>query len=547
MNPRTCFLSVVLLLPLAPAAGAQMVSLPIKGTSPLLYVRFGGPPGLRTTFFQGRPRGRDFDTPVVVGLRPGYVYRLEVSGLPGRPGLTIYPTLEVRGSLTLPPRLAGASFPAPLVFAEADIDAVLAGVLVTKVVYLEDPDQAAPEATRPDVPLETTLPAQADLLAEARTRGRPMVVVRVGGRVLFSPDELAAESVYGTILFPGEKVLPPASRPPCMVCDTRPFFDPILGPRHPEGECIHDGGDRGERAGLDAAGNLHGLEPEDTVAEFTDSHGRRGLTCSNRVCLCVPRFAVLRKELPLGTYENVVALVEGRRTLVQGQFRLEVPSLEAQKYEQLKALRARLRPSANVGVQGLVPLERVEVLEARVLNLGPIALLGTKAVLTLTEVERARLVRQVELARELSTNVAPQMDVGVVGPAVVGRIEGGPRVVSGEVVTRDITVCCHEVPCPPDKPLVLVKCADRTSAQPGDVVTFFLRYSNHGGKPITDVAVSDSLSPRLEYVPGSAQSDRAAVFTTQPNEAGSVILRWEISGTLQPGQSGALRFQARVR
>jgi uncharacterized repeat protein (TIGR01451 family) len=133
------------------------------------------------------------------------------------------------------------------------------------------------------------------------------------------------------------------------------------------------------------------------------------------------------------------------------------------------------------------------------------------------------------------------------GTAVVGRIEGGPQTVSAQVTTLDLTVCCHEAPCPPDKPLVLVKCADRCAAQPGDVVTFMLRYSNHGGRPITEVAVSDSLSPRLEYVPGSAQSDRPAVFTTQTNEAGSVILRWEISGTLQPGQSGALRFQARVR
>jgi hypothetical protein len=61
------------------------------------------------------------------------------------------------------------------------------------------------------------------------------------------------------------------------------------------------------------------------------------------------------------------------------------------------------------------------------------------------------------------------------------------------------------------------------------------------------VAVTGSLSPRLEYVPGSAQSDRTAVFTTQDNGAGSVILRWEISGWLLPGQSGVVRFQARVR
>jgi hypothetical protein len=59
--------------------------------------------------------------------------------------------------------------------------------------------------------------------------------------------------------------------------------------------------------------------------------------------------------------------------------------------------------------------------------------------------------------------------------------------------------------------------------------------------------VSDSLSPRLEYVPGSAQSDRDAVFTTEQNEAGSLILRWEVSGRLAAGQGGVLRFQARVR
>ena len=83
--------------------------------------------------------------------------------------------------------------------------------------------------------------------------------------------------------------------------------------------------------------------------------------------------------------------------------------------------------------------------------------------------------------------------------------------------------------------------------QVGDVVTFYLKYSNNGGKPIDDVAVSDSLTGRLEYVPGSAQASRNVVFTTQVNEAGSMILRWEVTGELMPGQHGYIRFQARVR
>ena len=79
------------------------------------------------------------------------------------------------------------------------------------------------------------------------------------------------------------------------------------------------------------------------------------------------------------------------------------------------------------------------------------------------------------------------------------------------------------------------------------MVTFFLKFSNIGGKPITDVAVSDSLTGRLEYIPGSAKSDREAVFVTQDNDAGSLILRWEIRDALPPGQKGIVTFQARVR
>jgi hypothetical protein len=74
-----------------------------------------------------------------------------------------------------------------------------------------------------------------------------------------------------------------------------------------------------------------------------------------------------------------------------------------------------------------------------------------------------------------------------------------------------------------------------------------LKYSNHGGQPITDVAVSDSLTGRLEYVAGSARSDRDAVFTLQENEAGSAVLHWEIGGKLLPCQSGVVSFQARIR
>ena len=40
---------------------------------------------------------------------------------------------------------------------------------------------------------------------------------------------------------------------------------------------------------------------------------------------------------------------------------------------------------------------------------------------------------------------------------------------------------------------------------------------------------------------------RDAIFTTQPKEVGSTILRWEFTGALQPSENGLISFQVRVR
>src|SRR5262249_30890020 len=135
-------------------------------------------------------------------------------------------------------------------------------------------------------------------LAESRKYGRPVLVMRVGDRVA-SDAELKQQSVPNTILFPGEKALPLPPLPPQLPWACFPWYDPIHGPRPAEEECLRDGGDAGTPAGFDATGQLQGLDPEDTVAEYRDADGRKRLACSNRVCVCVPRFAVLRNELTL--------------------------------------------------------------------------------------------------------------------------------------------------------------------------------------------------------------------------------------------------------
>jgi uncharacterized repeat protein (TIGR01451 family) len=447
-----------------------------------MYVRFAGPIGARVTFYRGRPGGETFAVPFTAGFRPGYIYRFRMSHLPDQPeDFSLFPSLEVRAVLQLPPGQRAWNFAAPLVFSD-DVDRVLAGSLVTRVVALEDPERAVPVATKPDRPLEFQVLPGRDPIEEARERGRPMLVFRMGQRE-FTPEEVAAHTVPGTVLLPGDKYLPAPQVLPCLQWTCLPLFDPLLGPRHMPEVFVKDGGDIGLRAGTDPLGRLVGLDPTDTVAQYVDSCGRPHVAVSNRVCLLVPRFIHTRGEIaPLG---QVALLGPGRATSVvsQNHLAMNVPPLVAKQ---------------NLQPVGVVAKEQLSLTENRY------------------------------------------------GAIVVGRVEGAKTFITAQE-TLALNGACKPLPCAPDLPLKIIKWPDVCTAQIGEVVTFHLKYINQGGQPINDIVVSDSLSPRLEYIPGSAKSDRDTTFTTQPNETGSLILRWQLNGPLPPQQFGVVSFQARVR
>ena len=163
-------LSALALFIIIPAVRAQ---LPCRGAAPLLFVRFSGSPTGKVTVYRGDQGGpRQFEYPVTLGFRPGYIYRLKIEGLPGQTQ-PLYPTLEVRGSLFLPPQIDPADHPAPFVLSETDVAHVFEGVFLTKVIYLEDPEKAVPAGTLPGQLLERTVSPSEDLLEEARaTAGR---------------------------------------------------------------------------------------------------------------------------------------------------------------------------------------------------------------------------------------------------------------------------------------------------------------------------------------------------------------------------------------
>lgn len=448
--------------------------------SPVLFIRVTGPVGTQATFFQPFPR--PFDTPVTVGLRPGYTYRFKLSGLEKYPKLALFPTLQVIGTLQLPIPLNVASFPAPVLFTQDEIDRAMAGTYITKVIVLEDPEKATAVATEAERPLEFEAKSEREIMAEARARGRPMLVIRFGDMQV--PDEVLAQAaIAGTALLPGDPVLGPPASPPNIPWACVPMFDPILGPKPNTEECMRDGGDCGPKVGIGPDHELHGLDPADTVAEYVDGCGRHKIAISNCVCVCVPRYIVVRTELAPVVYDNVLVPARTQLAFPPYLIRVKAPPVIKEQVEQPELVETRKRPSVIKDVAGYIVLEQ---------------------------------------AKHTGLVVGEQL-----GQVVIG-------------------VCEHKVE-KPVCPLVICKCIDRKEAQIGDIVTFTLKYTNPGGKPITNVIVSDSLTTRLEYVAGSAKSDRDAVFTTQANEAGSVILRWQLSGPLLPGETGVIMFQAKIR
>ena len=70
----------------------------------------------------------------------------------------------------------------PIQLTTDEIEFALAGRLVTKVIFLEQPQRAIPKQLD-ERSAVVTLPSGRNLLAEADRLGRPMIILRLGGRL----------------------------------------------------------------------------------------------------------------------------------------------------------------------------------------------------------------------------------------------------------------------------------------------------------------------------------------------------------------------------
>lgn len=122
--------------------------------------------------------------PAQAGLLIGPVYRVRIAGLPEYPGVELYPTIEVTDRLH-PPAGHEDDFPIPVEITREEIEAALQDRMVTKVIYLESPQEANVMEQLDGRIITFDTPGHANLLDAADQMGRPVAILRLGGR---TPD-----------------------------------------------------------------------------------------------------------------------------------------------------------------------------------------------------------------------------------------------------------------------------------------------------------------------------------------------------------------------
>ena len=158
-------------------------------------VAFVGPEGMFVSWDVSMPGQFDSEPLVCPGrynFPQGGIYRLKLTNVPGRPGVELYPTLEVGPAM---PRTQAflAHNAMPVQMTNEDIDQVLSGNFVTKVIYLPDPEYQELALAGVETLVSTRLDPGVDPIVEADRRGSIMGVLRLGNKDLEIPSEIGQD------------------------------------------------------------------------------------------------------------------------------------------------------------------------------------------------------------------------------------------------------------------------------------------------------------------------------------------------------------------
>jgi hypothetical protein len=220
--------------PLVPP-GAMPLGPPPRFAVARTQVRFVRPSGMKIAWFTQGPDGKPsyaaapLETPGRYNFLQAAIYRLKLSGIEGRPGLELYPTLEV-----VPTNPKTEAFLAhnavPVEFTAEDFDQVAAGNYLVKVIYLPDPAYQEFAAAGIGEIISTRLEPGADPIKEALRRGSILLVIRMGNMDQEAPNTppIDAPGPHG-----------PHGAPPMLPPSGLPSIAPGMGgPMHGPGPMI---------------------------------------------------------------------------------------------------------------------------------------------------------------------------------------------------------------------------------------------------------------------------------------------------------------------
>ncbi|QDU39051.1 hypothetical protein Mal4_33860 [Maioricimonas rarisocia] len=298
-------------------------------------------------------------------------------------------------------------------------------------------------------------------------------------------------------------------------------------------EYLCDGGDRGLPVHYDGFGR-RGLETEDTIGEFKDHTGEPHVRPSSRVCIYAPRFAEVRTaSLPV-TDIAVNKLAANQDRIGPGGFDTRLIPGQQEQTDELRGVEMRSRASG-------VDVDMTDSAMAKVDRLD-------------SHVKLVNVYEDLSFAKDVQID---QLDVAVVDDALQNALAWSGDTITyiiahnrkGQELTSQFKaeeyVGIEDKRTPGD--LKIIKLADRKTAQPGDVVTFKIHFENIGGRELFEVRIVDNLTPRLQYIEGSATSELEGRVQIEDNGEGSQILTFELFEPLPGETSGTVTFECRVR
>ena len=315
---------------------------------------------------------------------------------------------------------------------------------------------------------------------------------------------------------------------------TPPGIQQSNGGQWPQDEFIADGGMGPKGVKVHDDFSVSGLEPENTIVHFDTIDGKVGVEASNRVEIYAPKFRAVRQIVFAGVNENVqkpigydgsrlaisqeryVGGMQSKRHLAYGE------NIATRPGEQFIGRRAAGESSNRrqmmIADNAFKAYENLKIIKTGVMDRS----------------EAGMLAESVRRAASWGFTSNPQVAIDYNRVMAVVKDEGPGVLYQLDKDTHNPKVR-------------IVKIASVEDARPGDHIEFTIRFDNVGDEPVGNVTILDSLTGRLEYAEGSAQCSKKGAFMTEPNKAGSLVLRWEIEDPLEPGEGGIIRFECIVR